>query len=107
MLTLQLYFAQRLVVRHSAVIAMRYMDKTEDLRHLGVAVFYVVRQVNGCPGFGGRMLEIPPIHVVRLPTVRNGVRPHNEHFILRAVSPILVDILSLVRKASTSWMASS
>ncbi|CAN0200108.1 unnamed protein product, partial [Ascophyllum nodosum] len=42
MLTLQLYFAQRLVVRHSAVIAMRYMDKTEDLRHLGVAVFYVV-----------------------------------------------------------------
>ena len=37
------------------------MDETEDLRHLGVAVFYVVRQVNGCPGFEGRMPEIPPI----------------------------------------------
>ena len=94
MLTLQLYFAQRLVVRHSAVIAMRYMDTTADLRHLAVTVFYVVRRVTvpeltgsgtGGGGGGGGLVAIASI------TIFGSRRVHGdracEHFVNRPVSP--------------------
>lgn len=51
MLTLQLYFTQRLVVRHSATIAMRYLDRSENIRRTSIALFYVMRQGNCRHGY--------------------------------------------------------